>query len=163
MSLWGSKDQANNAPKYKILPNSPNTGIDLYGTKVVGLDDGETAASGNVAHSGWVRVERGTGPVSEITITTAGTGYSNTDTVKVSGGTVNATATIGTDGAGAITSVTITDGGAGFSNVSSSTLAITTSAGTGAALAFTLGGRAGRVMTEVLVTQSNMTANGSTL
>lgn len=163
MSLWGNIDQANNAPKYKILPNSPNTGVQLYGTTVVGLDDGEAAATGNLASPGWVRVERGTGPVATITINSGGTGYANADTIKVSGGTTNAAATLTTDGNGTITTVTLTNAGAGFTNVSSSTLAITTSGGTTANLAFTLGGRAGRVMTETLVALTNMTANGSTL
>jgi hypothetical protein len=168
MSLWGKIDQANNAPKYKILDNSPNTGIQLYGTTVVGLDDGEAAATGNLASPGWTRIQRGKGPVATITITAGGTGYSNTDTVKVSGGTTNAAATLTTNGTGGISTVTITNAGGGFVNNSTSTLAIANStggasAGSGATLTFTLGGRANRVQTETLVCLSSMTANGSTL
>jgi hypothetical protein len=163
MPLWGNKDQANNAPKYKILSTSPNTGIDLFGTQIVGLDDGEIQTGHKADHAGWVRVQRGTGPVASITITAGGSGYSNADTVKVSGGTTNAAATLTTNSTGGIATVTLTNGGAGFTNTSGSTLAITTANGTGANLAFTLGGRANRVQTEVLVTQTAMSANNSTL
>jgi hypothetical protein len=162
MSLWGSKDQSNNAPKYKILDNSPNTGVQLFGTTVVGLDDGEVA-SGNIANPGWVRIKRGTGPVSAITIASGGTGYSNSDTVNVSGGTVNAAANVVTNGNGVITTVTLSNTGAGFVNTSTATVAITTSGGTTANLVPVLGGRANRVQTEVLVAISSMTANNSTL
>lgn len=162
MPLWGNKDQANNAPKFKILPTAANTGSDLFGTEVVGLDNGEVS-SGNIAHSGWVRVERGTGAVASLTITAAGTLYANTDTVTVSGGTTNATATVATNANGSITAVTLTNGGSGFANVSSANVVITTSAGTGATLTPVLNGRAGRVHTEVLVAMASMTANNSTL
>jgi hypothetical protein len=163
MPLWGSIDQSNNAPKYKILATSPNTGIDLYGTQVVGLDDGEIQSNHNVAHSGWVRVIRGTGAVSSITINSGGTLYSNSDTIKVSGGISNAAANVVTNGNGVITAVTLSTGGSGFPNTSVANLAITTSTGSAANLVPVLGGRAGRVQTEVLVTQTNMTANGSHL
>lgn len=163
MPLWGSLDQANNAPKYKILANSPANGNTLFGTTVVGLDDGEIQTGRKAAHSGWVRVIRGNGPVANVTITVPGSGYSNTDTVNISGGTINASASIATDGNGAITSVTVTNSGSAFTNVSSTTVTITTTAGTGATLTPVLAGRAGRVSTEVLVAQSSMSANNSTL
>lgn len=160
MPLWGSKDQANNAPKYKILANSPANGNTLFGTTVVGLGDNEYA---HQTHAGWNRVTYGTGPVTTLTITSSGTGYANTDTIKVSGGTVNATGTIATNGSGVITAVTVTNGGSGFTNVASANVTITTSAGTGATLTPVLGGRAGRVQTEVLVALSSMSANNSTI
>jgi hypothetical protein len=169
MSLWGKIDQANNAPKFKINATSPNTGIQLYGTQVVGLDDGEVAASSRANHTGWTKVIRGTGPVANITISAAGSGYTNGNVVRVTGGTANALATVTTNGSGGITSLTLTKGGAGFANVSSTTTTIrvseagAASAGTGATLVVTLGGRAGRVQNETLVALSGMTANGSTL
>jgi hypothetical protein len=163
MSLWGKRDQSSDAPKYKILDNSPNTGIQLFGTTVVGLDDGEIQTGRKAAHTGWVRVQRGTGPVASITISAGGTGYSNADTVKVSGGAVNAAANVVTNGTGIIQTVTLSTGGSGFVNTSTATLAITTSGGSGATLVPVLGGRANRVSTEVLITQSGMSANNSTL
>lgn len=161
MPLWTKDDSAGGAPKYKINSNSTANGSSLFGTQVVGLGDGEY--NGKKNHTGWTRVQRGTGPVSTITIGAAGTGYANTDTVKVSGGTTNAAATIVTNGAGAIQTVTITNNGAGFVNNSTATVTITTSAGTGATLTPVLGGRANRVQTETLVALTGMTSNNSTL
>jgi hypothetical protein len=169
MPLWGKIDQANNAPKYAINSTSPNTGIQLFGTQVVGLDDGEVAASPRANHTGWTRVQRGTGPVTSFTIGAAGTGYTNGHVAVVSGGTVNAVATVATNGSGGITSLTITESGSGFANVSSTTTAIrvsvggAASGGTGATVTPVLGGRAGRVQVETLVALSGMTANNSTL
>lgn len=169
MALWGSRDQANNAPKYAIEAGSTATGADLFGTKVVGLDDGEVQSSSRANHTGWTRVQYGTGPVANIAITAAGSGYSNTDVVRVSGGTTNAIATVGTNGSGGITSLTFTEKGAGFTNVASTTTAVrvsptgAASAGTGATFTVTLGGRAGRIQTETLVALSGMAANNSTL
>lgn len=167
MSLWGSIDQANNAPKYKIQPNSPNTGIELYGTTVVGLDNGEVAG-GNQSHPGWIRVERGTGYVTSIAIATGGTGYANTDTVRIANGVTNATATVATNANGTLTSVTLTAPGSGF--VNSSVLVTTVraangdvSAGANATFTVVLGGRAGRIHTETLVAMGSMSANGSSL
>jgi hypothetical protein len=169
MPLWGNKDQANNAPKYKILPNSTANGSVLFGTQVVGIDDGETTTRPGVAHAGWQRVERGTGPVSTIVVSAAGSGYNNTDVVRVSGGTVNALANVVTNGSGGITAVNIFQNGTGFVNNSTITTTVAVSntgaasAGTGATLTVTLGGRANRVFSETLITQSNMTANNSTI
>lgn len=161
MPLWTKDDSAAGAPKYKIKDNSPAKGAALFGTEVVGLGDGEYNNKKN--HTGWTRVRRGKGPLVSFTITAPGTGYANTDTINVTGGTTNATATIGTNGTGVITSVTVTNAGSGFTNVSSTTVTITTGAGTGATLTPVLGGRAGRVQTETLVALSGMTSNNSTL
>lgn len=169
MALWGSKDQANNAPKYAIEAGSTATGVDLFGTKVVGLDDGEVASSPRANHTGWTRVQYGTGPVSDITIDTAGSGYSNGEVVRVSGGTVNAVATVTTNASGGITALDITESGSGFTNASSTTTTVrvtangAASAGANAAFTVSLGGRAGRVQTETLVALSGMTSNNSTL
>jgi hypothetical protein len=157
---WTNDDSQAGAPTYKINANSANTGTDLYGTQVVGLGDEEYA---HQTHTGWTRVQRGTGPVKSITITVAGSGYANTDTINISGGLTNATGTIATDANGAITTVTLGANGTGFINVSTANVSITTSAGTGATLTPVLGGRAGRVQTEVLVALTGMTSNNSTL
>lgn len=168
MSLWGKIDQANNAPKYSIIDNSPNTGIQLYGTKVVGLDPGEVA-SGNATHPGWVRVKRGTGGVTSITVTAGGTGYSNTNVVQVSNGTVNAVANVVTNGSGVIQSVALSANGAGFINTAAISVAVlvapggAASAGSGATFTVTLGGRSGRINTETLIAMGSMTSNGSTI
>ncbi len=152
MPLWGNRDQYSDAPKYQITGKSANTGQDRYGNNVFMADDAEVGVNKNLNSPGWQHRILGTGPVQSITISSGGTGYSNSDTVKVSGGTVNAAANLTTNSTGGIISTTITNTGAGFSNNSSSTLAITTSGGTTANLVFTLGGRANRERWETLVT-----------
>lgn len=168
---WTKDDAAAGAPKYKINANSASTGTDLFGTEVVGLDDGEVQASDRVAHTGWTRIQRGTGPVATIAINAAGTGYANGNFVRVSGGTVNAYATITTNGSGALTALTLNEVGSGFVNNSTLTTGVFTvgstggsaGAGTGGTFTITLGGRANRVQTETLVALSGMTSNNSTL
>jgi hypothetical protein len=162
MSLWGKIDQASSAPKYRATDVSPNTGVQVFGTGVVGLDVGEVA-SGNPAHAGWNRVVRGTGPVKMITITAAGTLYANTNTINITGGTVNATATIQTNGSGVVQSITVTNPGAGFTNTATAVGTVTTATGTGLTFTIALGGRANRIFTETLVAMGSMTANGSSL
>lgn len=175
MPLWGSIDQANNAPKYKIKAKSPNTGIQLFGVSVVGIDDGEmqTGASKG-AHAGWQQVRRGTGQVATISITAGGSGYANTDTIKVTGQANSsaqsspAIATVVTDANGAITTLAITDKGAKFCNNSTTSVSVlnannVASNGAGATFSFVLGGRANRVQVETLVSLSSMTANNSTV
>jgi hypothetical protein len=97
--------------------------------------------------------------------TPGGTGYSNTNLVRVSNGTSNASATITTNTTGGITAFAITTPGTGFINVAASVVAITnatgggTGVGTGANVtiqigprySWSLGGRAGRVELENLV------------
>jgi hypothetical protein len=168
---WNSTDSAAGAPKYKIHANSAVIGTDAYGTSntVVGLGDGEYVGKKN--HTGWTRVQRGTGPVATIAINAAGTGYANGNFVRISGGTTNAYATITTNGSGVLTSLALNEVGAGFVNTSTVTAAVFTvgstggvaGSGTGGTFTITLGGRAGRVQTETLVALSGMTANGSTL
>ena len=151
MPLWGNRDQYSDAPKYQITGKANTTGQDRYGNTVFMADDAEVVANKQLNGPGWSHRIVGTGPVASITISSGGTGYSNADTIKVSGGTTNAAANLQTNSTGGITSVTISTTGAGFANVSSSTLAITTSGGSGANLVPVLGGRAGRVRWETLV------------
>ena len=74
--------------------------------------------------------------ISSIVIENGGTGYSNSDTVTVSGGT-GAFGTISTDSAGKIVAVRITSSGSGYG--ASATPAIATSGGTGADLKAVVG------------------------
>lgn len=166
MSQWGKTDAAADSPfmtvqQLKKKANTANRNA-LYGNTtttagVFAVDAAEAAAAnGSVAHTGWVLRKRGTGPIKTITISAGGSGYSNTDTLRIvpSLGGVNATATLTTNATGGIASLTITNNGSGFSS-KNPTVAVAnstggTSAGTGATLVATAGGRAGRVMTEVL-------------
>ena len=106
--------------------------------------------------AGWILEKFGTGPVSTIVIKTGGSLYSNTDTVVVYGGTVNASATVSTNSTGGILNVVLTNPGSGFSNVSSASVRVANStlgnsAGSNATFSVGLGGRAGRRNYETLV------------
>ena len=65
---------------------------------------------------GWTAIKFGEGPVTALTVTAAGTGFTNGETAYVTGGSVNALATVGTNATGNLTSLTITNGGSGFTN-----------------------------------------------
>ena len=76
------------------------------------------------------------GAANTINIQTVGTGYSNTDTITISGGS-GANASIVTTPTGAIQEVLITEPGRGYSN--NSAITINTSTGTGANLSLITG------------------------
>lgn len=179
MALWGKTDQANNAPKYTIEAGTSANGEAMYGNVTVsafssgkeksvgvfGVDPTEAHVTDAVTHPGWVKVTQGSGPVSSITITAGGTTYANGDVVTVSGGTINATATITTNSTGGVASLAIAEHGRGFKAgspvvaVANSTVGATT--GSGATLAPVLGGRAGRVQMETLVAFSSISGDGT--
>lgn len=186
MPLWlGLDTNANSAPKFKnILAGTGKTGANTYANVtpsgfghsngmsqgVFGVDITENALTGGrkVAHAGWNIVRQGTGPIASIAVSNNGSGYANTNLVRVSNGIVNAAATVATDGSGGITGIVVTTPGRGFINVATSVVAITnstggaTGVGTGGVLAASLGGRAGRVQYECLVASGMAnTANGS--
>lgn len=75
-------------------------------------------------------------PVANISIVAGGSGYSNSDTIKVSNATLNAAANLVTNSSGGIIQVKITNTGYGFTTP---VLAITTSGGTGANLVPAIG------------------------
>lgn len=176
MPLWGNADAANNAPKYTVEAASGTRGNTAYGNTTVGafvggatvgvfgVNPAEAAVNKDVVHPGWVVVKQGTGFVSSLAIVTGGTGYSNSDLVRVSGGTLNASATLVTNSTGGITSVSLGSKGGGF--VSTSTAAVTnstggSSGGSNATFSVTLGGRAGRISMETLVAMGTITGDGS--
>jgi hypothetical protein len=190
MSLFGSIDQANNSPKYGAQNLSIGSGptaqvanttalyqnttsgafITHQADGVFGVAEEHLANTGGEAkkvnHTGWNLRVAGTGGVSSVDISLGGDGYSNTDLVEVSGGTVNAAGTIVTNATGGITSVTITSQGEGF--VSAGTVTVTNStagasAGSNAAFTVNLGGRAGRVSYETLVAGGINTPTNTTV
>lgn len=150
MSLWTMTDNTGGKPKYA---NTSEKAL------IFGIDASEAqAANGRIAHAGWVRVEAGTGPVVGVTITAAGSGYANGESLVFTGGNgTGAVATINTNAQGNVTSVSISAGGSGYTTAP--TIAANTAAGTGATFTAVLGGRAGRVKTEVLVAGGSMTGD----
>lgn len=76
------------------------------------------------------------GAAKEVTVTSGGTLYSNSDTITITNGT-GANGTITTYANGTIQAITITENGSGYSN--SSVLSINTSTGSGANVALVTG------------------------
>lgn len=168
MPVFGGLDQANNAPRYKVLAVNNPTGITMYGNTtpnaflngqtigVFGVDRTEANVGHNTGKGtlapGWVVARFGQGPVKSVALVSGGTGYSNTDTVKISGGVTNAVATMVTNATGGITTIALTTPGL-FVNTATVSFANSTagvSSGTGANVAYTLGGKAGRATFETL-------------
>lgn len=179
MPLWGGTDNAANSTSFALnqlnkTANSANKTA-LFGNTTMGafvsgqtvsqegLKTSEIGSSTGSAHAGWNLKKTGTGYVATITITAGGSGYSNTDLIRVTStgtGSVNASATLTTNATGGITSVTITNPGAGFVTVNPA-VAVTNSsggatAGTSATFVATAGGRAGRVSYETLVAMGSL-------
>lgn len=192
MPLWGLTDASSNV--VKTIASSIDAGAGataiaanntaLYGNVTArsfgsgplnmaigtfGVSAAELANTGGerkmVCHAGWNVRRAFVGPVASLAMSVGGTGYANTDLIKVSGGSSNAAGTLTTNSTGGILTVTLGFGGGGFVNVSSSTIAVTNatggaSAGSGATLTFTLGGRAGRVTYENIIAMGSM-SNGA--
>lgn len=173
MAQWGNTDDAANSVTWAVsqLNKTANTGNQtaLYGnttasafvggkvTGQFGVDVTEAANTSSdfkkVAHAGWNLKTTGTGPLTGLAIVAGGSGYANADTIRVTAtgaGSVNATATLTTNSTGGITSVTVTNYGVGFTSKNPA-VTITTSAGTGANITATAGGRAGRISYETLI------------
>ena len=166
MSLYKNRDQYSDAPKFVVDTATGNTGQEKFGnttgTGVFCVDDTENGLRSDVSHSGWVKRTLGTGPVTGLVINAGGTGYDNADTISISGGIVNATATLSTNSTGGITTVTLTSGGSGFTNAASATVAITTGGGTAANVTVSsLSGRAGREHIETLVALTSVTTDAT--
>jgi hypothetical protein len=164
---------ANNTPLYANVSSSAYTNGMVVGQfAVTSQEMANTSATerGHPAHAGWNMRYAGTGPVANVTVSAGGTGYSNTNLVKVSGNNVtNASGSILTNGTGVIQSVTLTEPGYGFISVARSAISVTnatggaTGIGTGATLTFALGGRAGRLQYETIVASGALTSTGNTI
>jgi hypothetical protein len=154
-----------------------NAAIGQFGVSANVLSITNKATGGSeakrVTHQGWNLRTQGTGPVKTYTINAGGSGYSNTDFIKVTPANANsaarlANAAITTNSSGGIISITPGFGGTGFVVNTASQLSFANSSngvssGTGANVTFTLGGRAGRVFYECLVAQvSTKGASGNT-
>lgn len=173
MAQWGNTDDAANSVLWAVSqlnkPANTSNQTALYGNTTMGafeakevngqygVDVVEAANTSSdfkkVPHAGWNLKTTGTGSLTALTIVAGGTGYANTDTIRVTAtgtGSVNATATLTTNSTGGITAVTITNTGVGFTTANP-TVTITTSGGSTANIVATAGGRAGRVSYETLV------------
>lgn len=159
MSTNGKLDQQNNAPSFQV-DDKGNYGQDQYGNNVFAADATETAVTNAITHQGWVKRIAGKGQVLSIAVSAGGTGYANGEVVSITADEgANTEGTITTDGSGVIESVEITEQG-GYFTSTSPTVNITTTAGTGATLTASVGGRAGRISYETLAT-AHISSDGS--
>ena len=189
MPLWSSNGASNTAaPKHKIVANVPatktanlytnttpsafvnNQVVGLYGvTNTEVLADFPAHGTNKFVTPGWVLRKSGMGPVLSLAITAGGTGYSNNDLLKLTGnGCTNTQANVSTNATGGVVGFSnFTASGGLFPNTSFVTIAISnTTGGTPNGTSFSagtlvLGGRAGRVHNEVLVTMNHMTGNST--
>lgn len=177
MSLWGSKDQANNAPKSSIIGGLgvPANGQVMFGNTQVsafvsgmaigdfGVDTTEAGIAGEgkkVQHAGWNLRKAGTGPVKTITLTGNGTNYnSNGYVVFVGGGGsgANASYTVNTT-TNTISTITLVSGGSGYLTTPVANVANGSGANV-ATVSVVMGGRANRVQMETLVAMGSMSGD----
>lgn len=164
--FW-TQDTLRSVDTANTTANSVNShGVTIFGIPPATVATKRGGSGKKVANPGWVRQQKGTGPVVSFTPSVAGTGYVNGNIVTVTGGVSPANGTITTNGAGAVVSIAIINGGK-FQTSTGTTVAVAnstggaTGVGSGATITFTLGGRAGRVTSEVLVAMKTMTANGT--
>ena len=149
--------------------------VGLYGvTKtMLGVTDLTNAGEATKA-PGWVLVRRGSGPIKTVAVNAPGGSpgnlYTNTDYAVISstGATVNASYNVTTTASGNLASLAVNNAGFGFTNTSTLTTNFyaangAASNGTGGTLTITLGGRAGRVQSEVLVVTPTMQSASSTV
>lgn len=170
MSLWGSKDQANNSPKNAIASGLgvAANGSTLFGNTqssafvtnmsvgdfgVDAVEAGITTGEGKkVAHAGWNMRKSGTGPVVSIS---ANNGYSSNGYITFTGGglaNTPANATVTVDANSKVVSVVLNSGGRYESTP--------TATRTGNAVyTLVMGGRANRVHYETLVAMGSMSTN----
>lgn len=163
------------------VTNGTSAAILSIGTNATGNATSLTVVSGGAGFLNATAVSSavtvGANTVNNIVITTPGGGYTNGDILTISNGTINATATITTNAAGNVASVVITQRGRGFISNTGVDTAVTNSTGgatsgtdavfapkmgasttNGASATFVygVGGRAGRVHQEVLVSASTI-------
>lgn len=193
MSLWGNidYDSGNNKPKFantsNAYSNSTINGTSANTNQYYGWVMGVTAAEANAAingpqhpaHSGWVSLKIGTGPVLSIS-SNGGSGINSagylllTDTSQGSSvglgtganisytiaNTLNTLQGFSTNSQlNVINTITVVNGGSAWSNASQIRVLTTATAISNATFTVTLGGRAGRITAETLVAQSSLTGH----
>lgn len=154
-----------------------------YYSRVVGVSATEQERSNNTpqhpAHAGWVSMKVGTGPITGLRIS-GGTGINSGGYMIITDGAIREG---GSGGSGAnisysiansentmqsysanaywnvINSFSIVNGGSGFSNANAVTIMTNGTAIANATFTAVLGGRAGRINTEVLVAMGSMTGD----
>lgn len=150
MGQHGNRDQKSDAPTFVCESSTGKSGVQQYGNTIFGVSPAEATVLNGMGSPGWVKIKQGLGQLANVSITTPGSGYANTDTFKVVAHQgANATGTISTAANGAITGVAITVGGGLFR--ANPNVSITTSGGTLGVLKGNPTGRAGRLQFETMI------------
>lgn len=189
MALWTNKDfvTGNGKPLYANTSNAYSNSVingavantNAYYGSVAGVSVTESAISNgkpqHPAHSGWVSLKVGTGPIQSIAITSGGTGINAAGYILVTDSSVlgqgtgaNISFTIANSqnslqsfssnsSLNAISTITVVNGGSLFSNTSALTFRTNGANTTAPVLTAVLGGRAGRIQTETLIAMGSMT------
>lgn len=144
MALWGNTDTANDAPSYTVDATTGRSGIQEYGNTVFAIKKGDSANT-SITGPGWVRVVKGQGVVTGLTVTAGGQDYANGEEITVG----NDSGTIATNANGAITSVSISFGNEMIDEMP--TVDVDTSVGSGATFTVLTDGKIGRTFVESLV------------
>lgn len=188
MSLWGNLDHVSGNQK-PLFANTSNissrstihgaaANTKKYYGKTMGVSATEMAAhSGKTQHAGWVSVKYGTGPITSITLEDGGEGINSAGYILVTdesahgkGTGFNASFTIANSQntlesfsdvpeLNAISSITIHDSGSGFTDASSLVFTTNIDSITEPTITVTLGGRAGRLQTETLVSMGSISGD----
>lgn len=187
MGLWGDKDYAtgNNKPLYANTSNTvSNSTINgskanvMYGS-VYGVSATEMANddAAPVAHSGWVSVKYGTGPIQSVQILSGGAGYNAagyltaTDNSHLGSGSganisfsiANSRNTMQSYSSNAawnvINSITVHSGGSGYSDSAQIELASGVTPISEASYTIVLGGRGDRKQCETLVAMRSISGD----
>lgn len=151
MSEWGKNDFANNEPQYLQTNHPGNTNVYLVNANR--LANASFGSGKAVAHQGWVKINQGTGFVSNISVSNVSSLiYTNTFLTIAGSNTTPANAKIVVTGGNNI-SVVVNVNGEGYADIPTVTAAGTNNS----TLIFTVtpGGRMGRIQAETLVTLSN--------
>jgi hypothetical protein len=165
MPLWGSNNHPNAATtnKPKWLSSSRRFKSDLNPANTFGVSAAEVANTAKGVSPGWVMAQRGTGPVVSVDVgylTNGGFTVNSNVSVVFSGGGGTGANGIAQFTNGNLSSILINAGGAGYN--SAPTVTITGGNGNTSAATLTarMGGRCGRLKTEILVAfAGNMTSD----
>ena len=185
--LWGNNDYAtgNNKPLYaNTSPSASNSTINgskantakYYGNVwgVSATEAANTLGDGpKVAHAGWVSQKIGTGPISSITLTRAGSGINAGGYLSISGGggsganisfaianSQNTLEAYSTNSAwNVVASLTINDPGSGYT--SAPTVLYVGANTSRPSVEVTMGGRTGRVQYETLVAMGSIAGDNT--
>ncbi len=151
MSEWGKKDWANNEPRYLQTNYPGNTNV--YLVNAGRLANASFGSGEAVTHEGWVKINQGTGFVSDIAVSNVNSLiYTNTFLTIAGSNTTPANAKIVVTGGNTV-SVVVNVKGAGYASVP--TVTATGANNTTLIFSVTRGGRMGRIQAETLVTLSD--------